>query len=538
MRERWARWARTRLTAVAAALGIALGAVLAFAPGAQAAGGGGPEVHTAGGTVRGLTVGPVDEFLGIPYAAPPVGALRWQPPRRPASWPGVRDATRFAPDCAQPAGPFGRPSTSEDCLYLNVYTPSRGRTGPGSPVMVWIPGGGFHSGAGSFYDPTALVRDGVTVVTVNYRVGALGFLAHPALADAHGQSGDYGLMDQQAALRWVRRNIAGFGGDPRNVTLFGESSGGASVLDQVASPRAGGLFQRAIAESGSYDTTQATLAAAEASGRDFAAKAGCAEQTAACLRRLPVATILADEATEYRPNIDTEVLPRSVGDAFRSGRFQHVPIVNGTNRDEWRLMVAAGTLAGRPVTAANYPAMISSALGVSPAQAAVIAAEYPSTAYPSPALALGAVGTDAVFACPALSIDRSASRYVPTFAYEFDDENAPQDFLPSAGFPYGAAHATELQYLFGLPEAAYPHSLSAPQQRLAAVMRGYWTDFARRGAPAASGAPAWRPFTSGAQRVQSFVPPTAHTETDVATTHDCAFWASQQARQDAPAGAR
>lgn len=538
MRERWAtRWAHTRLTAVAAALGITLGALLVFAPGGQAAAGG-SEVHTADGTVRGLTVGSVDQFLGIPYAAPPVGALRWQPPRRAASWPGVRDATRFGPACAQPAGPFGRPSTSEDCLYLNVYTPSRQRTGSGFPVMVWIPGGGFHSGAGSFYDPTALVEDGVTVVTINYRVGALGFLAHPALADAHGQSGDYGLMDQQAALRWVRRNIAGFRGDARNVTVFGESSGGVSVLAQVASPQAVGLFQRAIAESGSYNTTQATLAAAEASGKDFAAKAGCAEQTAACLRHLPVSTILADEATEYLPNINTEVLPRSVGTALSSGLFHHVPIINGTNRDEWRLMVAGSTLAGRPVTAANYRAMISAALGVSPAQAVVIAARYPLAAYPSPALALGAVGTDAVFACPALTIDQSASRFVPTFAYEFNDENAPQDFLPPVGFPYGASHASELQYLLGLPEAAYPQPLSTPQRQLAAVMRGYWTDFARNRLPTTSRTPAWPPFTSGTQRVQSLMPPTPHTETDFATTHNCAFWASQQGNQAAPAGAR
>ncbi|GAA5165684.1 MULTISPECIES: carboxylesterase/lipase family protein [Amycolatopsis] len=512
-----------RLAAVLVTLGTALGALLTSASSGHAAADD-LVVHTSGGPVRGLAAGPVDEFLGIPYAAPPVGALRWQPPQPASKWSGVRDATRFAPDCAQPTGPFGRPSTAEDCLYLNIYTPHRKPPRSGFPVMVWIPGGGFHSGAGSFYDPAALVADGVTVVTINYRVGALGFLAHPALADARGQSGDYGLMDQQAALRWVRGSISGFHGDAHNITIFGESAGGASALAQVVSPQAAGLFERAIAESGSYDTTQTTLAAAESAGTDFAAKAGCADQSAACLRALPVSTILADEATEYRPNLDTEVLPRPVGTALATGLFNHVPILNGTNHDEWRLMVAGSTLAGRPVTAADYQAMISAALGVSPARAAAVAARYPLTAYPSPALALGAVGTDAVFACPALTIDRSAARFVPTFAYEFNDENAPEDFLPPAGFPYGAPHASELQYLLGLPYAAYPKTLSAQQQQLATVMRTYWTNFAKTGSPTAAGTPRWPSFGDGSQRVQSLLPPAPGTETDFAATHDCAFW--------------
>src|SRR5579875_794989 len=300
----------------------------------------GPVAGTADGAVRGLANGAVDEFLGIPYAAPPVGALRWRPPQPAASWSGVRDATTFAPHCPQPASPFGEASTSEDCLYLNVFTPSQRAAGPGYPVMVWIHGGAFVSGESNDYDPTQLVEDGVTVVTFNYRLGALGFLAHPALADANGQSGDYGLMDQQAALRWVQRNIASFGGDPRSVTIFGESAGGLSVLAQVASPQARGLFDRAIVESGSYNLSQASLASAEAAGEAFAAKAGCASQTAACLRSLPVSTILADQdAAGYTPNINTEVLPETLETAFAAGDFNRVPIVNGTNHDEWRLFV-------------------------------------------------------------------------------------------------------------------------------------------------------------------------------------------------------
>jgi len=518
-----------------AAAGITLGALVAAAPavsagtlgGQAAAGAGGPVAPTANGAVRGLASGAVDEFLGIPYAAPPVGALRWQPPQPAASWSGVRDATQFAPHCPQVAGPFGEASTSEDCLYLNVFTPTGGGR---HPVMVWIHGGALVSGESNDYDPTALVADGVTVVTINYRLGALGFLAHPALAGANGQSGDYGLMDQQAALRWVQRNIANFGGDPRNVTIFGESAGGLSVLSQVASPQARGLFQKAIAESGSYNLTQASLASAETAGEAFATKAGCASQTAACLRSLPVSTILADQdASGYTPNINSEVLPTSIGTAFATGNFNRVPIINGTNHDEWRLFVALSELEGNPVTAANYQSMISSTLSVPAAVAAIIAAQYPLTAYSSPSVALGAVGTDAIFACPALSIDESVSKFVPTFAYEFNDENAPENFLPPVSFPYGAAHATEIQYLMGLPTAAFPGTLTAQQQQLAATMKGYWTNFAKRGVPGSFGSPFWPLFNTVTQRMQSLVPPVPQTETDFATTHKCAFWTALEA---------
>src|SRR6516164_3494066 len=274
MFKSWTGWrAHTRL----AAAGVTLGAVVAAAPavsasttGGQAAAAG-PVVDTTNGPVRGLANGAVNEFLGIPYAAPPVGALRWQPPQPASRWSGVRDATQFAPHCPQPPSPFGQASTSEDCLFLNVFTPRHQHAGSHFPVMVWIHGGALVTGESNDYDPVALVEDGVTVVTINYRLGALGFLAHQALADANGQTGDYGLMDQQAALRWVQHNIARFGGDSGNVTVFGESAGGLSTLSQVASPQARGLFEKAIVESGSYDLTQASLASAESAGAAFAA---------------------------------------------------------------------------------------------------------------------------------------------------------------------------------------------------------------------------------------------------------------------------
>ena len=486
-------------------------------------------VATAGGTVRGQAVAATDEFLGIPYAAPPVGALRWQPPRPPAPWPGIRAATSYAPHCPQPSSTFGQASTSEDCLYLNVFTPATSKA-RNLPVMVWVHGGSLRTGESNDYNPAALVRHGVVVVTINYRLGALGFLADAALAGRPGgPSGNYGLMDQQAALRWVQRNIRGFGGDPGDVTVFGESAGGLSVLSQLASPGARGLFQRAIVESGTYQLTQQSLAAAEAAGKAFAAKAGCAstvsaKDMAACLRGLPVSTILANEdPVGYTPDVDGAVLTQSIKTALARGQFNRVPVVIGTNHDEYRLFVAVFQFLGQRVTAANYQSMIASTLGVSAAIAGKIAAQYPLSRYPSPPVALGAVGTDAIFACHALTADESLARYVPTYAYEFNDENAPELFLPPVGFPYGAAHASELPYLFSQTTISRPIGLSAAQQQLAAAMKQDWTNMAKTGTPAAG----WPKFTGASQQMLSLVPPTPQVETDFAAQHHCAFWAPE-----------
>ncbi|HEY1704708.1 MAG TPA: carboxylesterase family protein [Trebonia sp.] len=520
-----------RGTRILAAISITIAALLAGAGGAAASPGAHPGTArglvapTADGLVQGKASGTMDEYLGIPYAAPPVGALRWQPPRPAAPWRGVREATAFAPHCPQPASPFGVASSSEDCLYLNVFAPAGARTA-NLPVMVWIHGGSLLVGESDDFNPAPLVRHGVVVVTINYRLGALGFLADAALAgQPGGSSGDYGLMDQRAALRWVQRSIRGFGGNPRNVTVSGESAGGASTLAQLASPGARGLFQRAIVESGTYELTQQSQASAESSGAAFAAKVGCSGSDtviASCLRGLPVATVLDNEdISGYDPTIDDAVLPQSIGTALASGQFNHVPVVIGTNHDEYRLFVGLAEAEGDPpVTAANYDTYISGALGVSASAAAVIADEYPVSGYSSPAVALGAVGTDAIFACNALTADDDLSRYVPTYAYEFNDENAPDRFLPSFGFPYGAAHDFETQYLFDLSNTPYPGTLSASQQLLSQAMTRDWTNLARTGAPAAG----WPRWAAADQRTLSLVPPGPRLETDYAAEHHCSFW--------------
>jgi len=517
-------------TATASNDGAATGPAAA-APAAR----GGPVAVTDTGRVRGKVTGATDEFLGIPYAAPPTGALRWEPPQPAAHWMGTRPATSFAPHCPQSASPFGLASTSENCLFLNVFRPANGsaKHGPANrPVMVWIHGGALVTGESDGYDPASLVRRGVVVVTINYRLGALGFLADGALAARPGgPAGNYGLMDQQAALRWVHRNIARFGGNPHNVTIFGESAGGLSVLSQLVSPGARGLFQRAIVESGAYALKEQPLRKAEQAGAAFAAKTGCARatgaKTAACLRDLPMATILASQnATGYQPDLDGTVLTQSIGTALASGNFSRVPIINGSNHDEWRFFVALDTLTRLPpVTAANYVASISLELGLPMTVARKIAAEYPVSSFPSAPEAMGAAGTDAAFACPALAVDRDASKFVPVHAYEFSDENAPERFLPPLGFPYGAAHASELQYLFSIA-AVIPGPLTADQQKLAAAMQAYWTGMAQLGTPDRPAVPSWPAFRAGSQQMISLVPPQPRATRGFAAAHHCAFWAS------------
>jgi para-nitrobenzyl esterase len=499
-----------------------------------------------------MTAGTVDEFLGLPYAAPPTGNLRWRPPQPPAPWRGVRDATQFAPSCPQPPSPFAPSGAfSEDCLYLNVYTPAlpggdgthrlaRGGDGDGRPVLVWIHGGGLTEEGSSNYDGSELAAAGAVVVTINYRLGALGFLAHPALASwPGGPAGNYGLMDQQAALRWVRDNIRQFGGDPHNVTIAGQSAGGLSVLAQMVSASARGLFQRAIIESGAFALNQQPLATAEAAGQAFAAQAGCPDQTAACLRSLPVSDLVNPNFVGIPGVVDGKVLTEPIGAALAAGRFAHVPVLNGTNHDEERLFVdglhltvSGGTFApipDEPVGPDNYQANIAAVLGVSAARAAAIAAEYPPSAYPPSAfsssedVALSALVGDANFACPALQIDQETSARVPTYAYEFNDDNAPQPYTPPS-FITVATHESELPYLFNLPNAPFHPAPSADQQTLAASMRTAWVNFAATGTPATAALP-WPAF-GNSQQMLSLVPPQPQLETDFAARHHCAFWAA------------
>jgi para-nitrobenzyl esterase len=495
-------------------------------------------VPTDRGPVRGSETPGMKQYLGIPYAAPPVGDLRWRPPQPPSRWHGPLDASQFANHCPQPASPFGFESTTEDCLYLNVYAPNVKGKGHAKnlPVMFWIHGGGLTVGESDDYDPTRLVRQGRIVVTFNYRLGYLGFLAHPALtaeSQTHS-SGDYGFMDQQAALRWVHRNIRKFGGDPGNVTIFGQSAGGLSVHAQMASPLVSGLFHRAIAQSGAYALDLPSLSSAESSGETVALNAGCQDQTLACLRSTTVKTLLdaaPDGGLPTIPNVDGFVLPTSIGAAFESGQFNRVPIVEGSTRDEFTIFAYTNVEAmlGQlpPILYPFVVGIFTSTLGIT-ANPDEIIARYPIADYGNNVgAALGAIGTDAVFACPGRRAAQTLSQFVPTYAYEFADRNAPQVFVPPASFPYGAYHASELAYLFDSTNRGGHAPLTADQESLAAVMVRYWTQFAAAGDPNAPGLPAWPAYTTANDTYMSLVPPTPHADTGFAAEHQCAFWDAQ-----------
>jgi para-nitrobenzyl esterase len=453
-----------------------------------------PELaFTDRGWVRG-TLDPthrVRRFLGIPYAKPPVDDRRWRKPTPSDPWrPEVLDATEPGPACAQRNLLEGLWSDAEDCLYLNVFAPLAAPD-DARAVMVYFHGGGFIHGQGTSVDPTRLVAGGdVVVVTVNYRLGMLGFLAHPALAEsAGGPSGNYGLMDQQEGLRWVKRNIRFFGGDPQRVTIFGYSAGSLSVHAHLVSDLSEGLFSRAIAQSGVVPSLP-TLAQAEAEGARFAESAGCGNATdlAACLRSLTpdtILTVFGSTGWTSLPNlliVDGHVVPSQIHDAYESGGFHRLPIMIGSTHDEFRTNVALEyDLSGRalPNTEPDYQAALATVLG--PA-APLVASWYPLSSYEDNAkLALATAISDGA-ACLALHFDRLISRFAdaPVFAYEFNDPNAPSILPPELiEIPLRAAHLSDLQYLFG--DGA---SLEEEQRALSAAMIRYWTTFAKAGQPA------------------------------------------------------
>lgn len=528
-------------TGLAAAIG-AVGVTAALAGTPAAAGSTAAvsaTVRTDKGLVRGAVAGDHRTFSGIPYAAPPVGQSRWRSPQPAAAWTGVRDATKPGALCAQSGDHLGQGSDVEDCLYLNVTTPAGVASGKRLPVLVWVHGGSFKDGGGGLYGARRLAVQGrAVVVTINYRLGVFGFLAHPALDQGRNASGDFGLQDQQAALRWVRSNAAAFGGDPGNVTLAGESSGAVSTCAQLTAPGSAGLFDRAITQSAPCTAPQAPSMAlannprpraqAERDGEALVQRLNLrAEPTAGRLRQVPVQDLLkaaADPAQPgFGPVVGGPVLPEDPARAIAGGRFHRVPVLAGTDHDEERMHVWGLEMAkyGGPVPAGAYDDEIRAAFGD---HAAKVLARYPLGRYSSASEALATALTDAEYAKPALDTYKALSRRVPIHAYEFADSGAP--WFAGVGKPYamGAYHAAELPYLF---ETTGTEPLTEAQRPLSDQMIGYWTRFARTGDPNGSAAPAWKHFASADPYVQSLAPgehgikPAA-----LARDHDYAFWTS------------
>ncbi len=489
-----------------------------------------PVVHAPAGDLQGLSAAGVGEFLGIPYAKPPVGDLRWRPPQPVARWGETLQATKFANTCVQPQrGVFASPSKTEDCLYLNVFTPTAvPETGARLPVMVWFHGGGLFSGESNDYDGCKLASRGrVVVVTLNYRVGALGFLSHPAINAEGHPFANYGIMDQQLALRWVQTNIAAFGGDPGNVTIFGQSGGGTAVMANLASPLSKGLFHRAINQSGTRIGVTPPATALKL-GEEFAAMAGCADQSPQCLRALSVDQVLAHQGgilgvVPDFPSIDGTIITRTALDAFASGQFNRVPIMTGLVRDEQAFFLPEANTK-KPLTADDF---MRYTVSYGAAHKDKLLAKYPLAGYPSPSLAEIAMAQGAK-ACTARLLDRAWSKYVPVYAYEFADRTAPS-YFPDVSYPMRAYHTSELQYLFPRFRGGQgtSHPLNEAQERLSDLLVDYWTTFARTGTPDQSEATPCRHGRDTRPRrttCSCSIFPGVKTEDGYGKANDCALW--------------
>jgi para-nitrobenzyl esterase len=483
-----------RPLAVLAASAIAL--AVAPAESAQTA----PRIDAPAGVVEGRAEGALKVFKGIPYAQPPVGPARWTPPKPMARWSGVRPAVSFGPACVQPEFRTGSiyagepPVMSEDCLSLNIWAPQDARK---APVLVWIHGGALTTGSSSepLYDGARLAQRGVVVVSINYRLGVLGYLAHPALSAKSPDrvSGNYGLLDQIEALRWIRANISAFGGDPAQVTIAGESAGALSVMYLMASPPARGLFSRAIAQSAYMISTPELKqrrfgeAPAEEAGARLADKLGAT--SLAALRAMDARAVTNGAAAAgYLPfaAVDGRVLPRQLVEIFDRGEQAPVPILAGFNSGEIRSLMFLAPPA--PVTAAAYEQAIGERYGD---LAPTFLKLYPSTDMKESVLA---TTRDALYGWTAERLVRKqTTQGQPSFLYLFDHGYPAAD---AAGLH--AFHASELPYLFGTMDrttARWPKiPATTEERRLSDALIGYWTSFARSGRPEAADAPAWPAF--------------------------------------------
>ena len=455
-------------------------------------------VMTDAGALQGLRAGYLTIYRGVPFAAPPVGELRWREPQPVQPWEGVRKADAFAPACLQMGVSMpgeNPPPVSEDCLYLNVWTPAKSpRTR--LPVMVWIPGGGFIAGSAGMplYWGDRLARKGVIVVTIAYRLGPLGFLAHPELTreSPHGASGNYGLMDQIAALRWVQRNIGGFGGDPARVTIAGQSAGSNSVSLLIASPLAKGLFQRAIAESGGvFEPLQIApsylLANAERDGEAYAASLGA--HSIADLRKLPAPDLLKGNASAVsHPIVEPYVLPATPYEVFAGGLQSDVPTLIGFNAEEARAFIDLNKVRAATFTSdpppwwpppLKSPALLSTFPHATDEEARRSRVELETALR---------YGWD-VWAWARLQASRG---HGDVYVYRFD--HRPPFPADSIYADWGAAHYVELWYVFDhLDQEPWPWTPA--DRRLAELISSYWTNFVKQGDPNGPGLPAWPRFT-------------------------------------------
>ena len=501
-----------RLLQVTSLLGL-----LPFTLAAQRANGGpAPTVRTADGAVQGITLSSgVRAFRGIPYAAPPVRELRWRPPQPAARWQGVRAADRFANQCMQARVfsdmMFRNAGVSEDCLYLNVWSPANAKPGSALPVLVYYYGGGFVAGDGSEfrYDGESMARRGIVVVTMSYRLGIFAFFAHPELTAESPQhaSGDYGLMDQTAALRWVRANITAFGGDPRRVTIAGESAGSMSVSAQMASPLAKGLFAGAIGESGAFFSSSlpmSTRAQMEQNGVRFAETVHA--PSLAALRALSATELLEMSARRGMPrfgaNVDGYFFPKPPDEIFAAGQQAHVPLLAGWNSEEspWRSLTSQPT-----------PDSARAALARTFGDRAAEATQY----FPA---------SDSAQIVQSLT-DLASDRFIAYSTWKWLEAHAATGGRPVYRYLYarprpgaqgGAVHSAEIEYALGNLATNTVYTWTADDEKVSSIMESYFANFIATGDPNGSGLPQWPVGTVGrngeVQRLRIDVVPRAEPE--------------------------
>lgn len=439
---------------------------------------GDPQVRVESGLLAGRTSDGVSVWRNIPFAAAPVGELRWAAPQPAAKWDGVRDAGANGPSCPQVMLADGKPNgggasgpTSEDCLQLNVFAPASASK---APVMVWIHGGSHRVGSAPVYDGTSFARDGVVLVALNYRLGALGYLSHPALGE---RSGNYGLMDQIAALEWVKRNIAAFGGDPGNVTLFGESAGGLSTMAVLAVPSAQGLYRRAIVQSGGGWYPPQTVQFKEEEGVAILAPTGLgADATAAQLRALPADT-LGKLAGGYGPYADGVLMPETPSQAIARGRFPDVPLIIGWNSGEDTLMGPG------PLPEATLKQV--------PPIAKMV---YPKEAAEGDEALARVIFTDSLFGASARWVANRTSGGAPSWLYHFS--YIAEDARATTA---RAGHASEIPYVFQM-ELSIVGNIGAGDRPMADLMHACWVSFAKTGAPCAQ----WPAYTPAGDQLMEF----------------------------------
>jgi para-nitrobenzyl esterase len=491
----------------------------------------GTTVQTDRGTVCGIVVNGINSWQGIPFAAPPVENLRFAPPQPAAAWSGTLQATAFASQCTQTSG------GNEDCLYLNVWAQ------PGAqnlPVMAHIHGGGFRNGSGA--DDFSLLSGtgNVVVVSLNYRLNIFGFAANRAFGP---NSGDYGLQDQQAALQWIQRNVSAFGGDPNSVTIFGESAGGSSVCDQIASPTAAGLFHKGISTSGQYNTIYETpesagplgttlevqdcksrlpsLGLAELIGDQFATALGCTgTDVAACVRAVDAATVFNVAGLGYQyggfgtiaPTINGTTLVASLPQLLDTGSVNRVPVIFGTDRDE--------NLAGTANTAADYADLIQAQFGQ---WASEVTARYPLNRFASPGIAWRTIAADAYTVCSELRTVGAVSQWMP--AYQYLIEYAAPWPPAYTGVPSGAGHVRAWALTPVLPSTTLPGGLDNNQEPIQDEEIAHVSALARTGNPTADGTPIWPQFTEGlVLSLNAGGSSQATSVSDISRIHNCAFW--------------